>query len=324
MYYGVWRRFAKRLVPDVDVLVVTRSYGYGIEKDARLLSHYLQCLGRTTRVTYSRARSRYHVLRIRPHARITIHVENFYRRWLTSSPKHILIPNCEFLRATTIEHFDAFDNICVKTRSAQNAFQHNFNISPTLLTFTSEDCCSFTAKNWSLCLHIAGNNPNKGTRTLVNLWKHHPEWPQLIVLANPNLGLHTHASNVLINHEYIDEQELRVLQNHCGIHICPSECEGWGHTILEGMSAGAIIVATDAPPMNEIVVPGSGVLVNASETGYLGIVPSYKVDPIDLEAKIEYVINLSNAAKRALSAEARNRYKNIDTQFYENLKVNFS
>lgn len=40
------------------------------------------------------------------------------------------------------------------------------------------------------------------------------------------------------------------------IHVCASEREGFGHYINEARAAGALVVSTDHPPMNELITPG--------------------------------------------------------------------
>ena len=51
-------------------------------------------------------------------------------------------------------------------------------------------------------------------------------------------------------------EDLLILMNACQYHLCPSEYEGFGHYINEARSTGALIISTDAAPMNELVKNG--------------------------------------------------------------------
>lgn len=72
----------------------------------------------------------------------------------------------------------------------------------------------------------------------------------------------------------LDKQRLlsfyytRQMQASSGVQICVSEREGFGHYMNEARAAGALVVSTDHPPMNELVRDGvSGLLVKPSRTG---------------------------------------------------------
>ena len=70
-------------------------------------------------------------------------------------------------------------------------------------------------------------------------------------------------SNVTIVRQKMPLPELRRLMATTGIHVCPSACEGFGHSINEARSLGAVVVTTDAPPMNELVTDGEDGKPNA-------------------------------------------------------------
>jgi hypothetical protein len=41
------------------------------------------------------------------------------------------------------------------------------------------------------------------------------------------------ACNIDYRSDYLDDVELRRLQNESLFHLCPSETEGWGHYLVE-------------------------------------------------------------------------------------------
>jgi hypothetical protein len=62
--------------------------------------------------------------------------------------------------------------------------------------------------------------------------------------------------------------DIRRLQAASGVHICASEREGFGHYLNEARGAGALVISTDHPPMNEMVQDGvTGVLIKPGRTG---------------------------------------------------------
>src|SRR5690606_34092893 len=98
------------------------------------------------------------------------------------------------------------------------------------------------------------------------------------------------APNIRHLLERVDDATLRTLQNSNAIHLCPSEAEGFGHCIAEAMSCGAVTLTTDAPPMNELITPERGVLVNYNRTTKQRSGANYYVDPVDLERKIHDIL----------------------------------
>ena len=132
----------------------------------------------------------------------------------------------------------------------------------TFISFTSADRYDAGCRrNYDAFFHLAGSSDQKGTAPLVDLWRAHPEWPTLTIVQHPNNRLDVQAPNITYISEHIDDEKLRRLRNEMGVHVCPSEAEGFGHSIVEAMSCRALVVTTDAPPMNEIVSADCGVLV---------------------------------------------------------------
>lgn len=172
-------------------------------------------------------------------------------------------------------------------------------------------------------LHIAGGSTLKGTEDILALWAEHPEWPELTLLQKHENAPKTVPSNVRLLTTYLTDRQVRFLQNRCGIHLCPSRAEGWGHYIVEAMSTGAVVVTTDAPPMNELVTEKCGVLVgwNRSASRHLGT--NYYVDRQALENAISRLLDTPIQHKMAVGAAARSRFEAIEEDFRQQSEVLF-
>src|SRR5690606_8085877 len=104
--------------------------------------------------------------------------------------------------------------------------------------------------------HLGGRSVNKGSQAVADLWLRRPDLPRLVMVQRAKLDLPAQLpGNLQLQDGYLDDAQLGVLQNRHLFHLCPSETEGFGHHLVEGMSVGAIVLATDAPPMNELVTP---------------------------------------------------------------------
>ena len=131
-----------------------------------------------------------------------------------------------------------------------------------------------------------GRSELKGTSTLLNVWLRHPEWPKLTVI-----GRHTYLRgyarpNIEVITEFLDGQRLRAEMNTTAVHLCPSETEGFGHYINEGLSTGALVITADAPPMNELVSSDTGLLVPHRAVQRQHFSERFLVDPDALEAAV--------------------------------------
>lgn len=299
-----------------DVLIVARANNYGLSRDTAILERALADAGLEADHAATRQRGPIETLLGRRRARIIIHIERIHRRWLRAGGENWLVPNQERFPRRHRGRLAYIDRVLTKTRHAETVFKQTGAKTSTYLGFTSEDRHDPSIpKDWTRFFHMAGGNTLKGTEDLVRLWAAHPEWPELVLLQKPEAAPKTLPANVTLHARYLEDQALRALQNQCGIHLCPSRSEGWGHHILEAMSAGAVTLTTDAPPMNEHVTTDTGILVPATHSAPRHLGRRYFIEATALERAIEDLIAMPPDAKARLGAAARARYHSIDHAF---------
>ncbi len=235
-----------------------------------------------------------------------IFLQRIYPKWLAASEFNILIPNQEWCNEETLALLDNMDIILCKTRYAEQIFK-NMGSNATYIGFTSPDRFNPSIdKNFNKFLHVAGQSLQKGTLTLASVWSSHPEWPVLhIVTRKPeHIAQYAGLKNICIL-ESLTDCELARLQNECGVHLCPSEAEGFGHYIAEGLGCGAVVVTTDAPPMNELVMKERGVLVPYAKTSFQSLGTNYYVDAIRLESALSKILITNHGELAGLGVAAR-------------------
>jgi glycosyltransferase involved in cell wall biosynthesis len=256
---------------------------------------------------------------------VNIFLEDISPGFFKCARVNTFIPNPEWFRKYQHRYLAGIDVVLCKTRSAQETFRA-LGSDTQFISFTSEDRLDTTreiAKPIGF-LHVAGRSWQKGTRPLIDLWLQHPEWPVLTVVQNAKTygqsGVKAVAApNIIHVLERLDDTALRAHQNTIGIHLCPSEAEGFGHCIAEAMSCRALVLTTNAPPMNELITADRGILVNYNKTGKQRSGANYYVDPVDLERKIEGIMRMDQASKQLMGQRARDWYVENDRFFRRQL-----
>jgi glycosyltransferase involved in cell wall biosynthesis len=261
------------------VQIISKSNGFGLTLDVALLAQALQTCNvevvvkEINRRDARRRRSR--LVRYWAHARrrwqlrhpanparfdTNLMIEHLWPEFAAEARVNIAIPNPEWFDHRDRRSLSLIDWVWAKTDNTQRIFTQAGKRA-CLIGFDSRDRHDAAVQRQPVCLHVAGKSQLKGTEPLLALWRRHPHWPKLIVVQpNGRLG-YPAAPNIEYRQEYLDDAELRRLQNECLFHLCPSEAEGWGHYIVEAMSVGAIVITVDAAPMNELITAERGLLV---------------------------------------------------------------
>jgi glycosyltransferase involved in cell wall biosynthesis len=322
-----------------SVHLIAWDNGRGLSHDIRLLEAALRELGHAVSITGVPRRSRglpwrawWHVLRM--HALwlarrgprrydLGITLEHVHTAYLPLGRRNALVPNPEWLSRRDRRQLHRFDAILCKTAVARDTFAA-LGLPTAVIGFQSIDCRRDGIARDRTFLHLAGASRMKGTERLLDVWRRHPEWPTLHVLQSPSTARDDRpapAANLDHRVTYVDDiEDIRRLQNAHAFHVCLSEAEGWGHYIVEAMSCGAVVLTTDAPPMNELVTPERGLLVAARECGTLNASSLWQFDEAALEAAVARAVALTDDDVRRLGEQARHWYETNQAGFAGRLR----
>ncbi len=252
---------------------------------------------------------------------VCIYLERAPAHLLRQGRRTWLIPNPEWLEPER-GVLSRVDLILAKSRHAVATLADLGR--PVVYTgFTSVDRLDPSVTRSDGVLHIAGRSWQKGTGAVLSAWERHPEWPLLTVLHRPQehrgAPFAVHAPNIRYVSDHLADEEVRRLQNECAVHLCPSEAEGFGHTINEGLSVGAVVVTTDAPPMNELVQEDRGLLVPWERSEPMAHGTRYFVTPEALEAAVSSVLGMSVEERMSVARRARTSFEQTRREFADRL-----
>lgn len=258
----------------------------------------------------------------KPKADINVFVDVVQEFFFPFAENNYFIPNPEWCFLST-DKISQFDRILCKTRDAERIFRQ-LNSNVIYMGFTCKDQLDENIpKNYKFALHLAGASIQKGTDTLAKVWVENPQFPTLFLIRHKNHSYDPEAANLHIINKYLSDSALKIFQNSCGLHICPSQSEGFGHYIMEALSCGAVVVTTDAPPMNEFVLDERCLAgYHRTEPWRWGV--NYFVDPLKLDIAIATVLNLSENELREIGRKNREFYLENDRLFKQRLAEIFA
>lgn len=302
--------------------------GVGLSRDLRLLADTLRA--RDYRVDFTNTRRRgglpglvqrtkghWHAWQVARRRRrglpppydFVLMEEHIITAFLDDAPRCVLLPHPEWFLPRDLQALGRIDLVLAKTHEAERVFAAQ-GCRALCIGFTSEDRRETSVPRERAFFHLAGSSRTKNTEPLLALWRRHPEWPRLTVVQHPKEA-RSGAAAANIDHRigYLDEAELKRLQNTHRFHLCPSETEGFGHYIVEAMSVGAVVITLDGPPMNEMITPERGVLVPYSRIGTQHLATTFQFDDAAMEHAVERALSLDDAGCHALGAAARAWYE---------------
>ncbi len=315
-----------------SVHLVARDNGAGLSRDLQILRGAIADAGfdltisaigagglrRQIRFASVKARLAWRGLthgRMRARFDVNLMDERLRPKYVPLARRNVLLPHPEWFDTRWTPELRRIDRVYAKTRHAVPIFEA-LGCRTEFVGFTSVDRRIADIAREPSFFHLGGRSGNKGTQAIVDAWVRNPSWPLLTAIQRKPLRLPSALpSNIRLVASYLDDGELRALQNRNLFHLCPSETEGFGHHLVEGMSCGAITLATDAPPMNEMIANERGVLVPYARTGTQQLATTYFVDSSAIEEGVARMLSLAAGERRLRSEAARAWWDDNDRAF---------
>lgn len=290
--------------------ILACSNGVGITRDISIISNVLSSAGHDVESN--------HTYRFRPTHRydINIHLERFNPRIFDVADKNVLIPNQEWYERSWLDFLSGFDCVFAKTRFAEKIFK-DLGCKTEFIGFTSEDRYDPSIpKDQFHWIHIAGKSIQKQTETVIRTWAQNPGFPHLVIIQDPKFWRpRTLLKNVTFMIDHIPETVLKCLQNSSFVHVCPSETEGFGHYIVEAMSAQCLVMTTGAPPMNEIIQEDRGILIPPIRQEPMNLSTRFFVNEKKIEEAVIKIMIMDEGKKGEMARAARQFYLAQKEQF---------
>ncbi|HSE11157.1 MAG TPA: glycosyltransferase [Rudaea sp.] len=318
-----------------SINLIARDNGFGLSRDLRLLATALGARGHDVSLSPQRGGKLHKTFgpwrpRLRAVSRrlrgldahefdANLMLEHVRPEWFALGRRNVMMPNPDWFLPSDARALAGIDCVFAKTRQAEALFAA-LGRRVVFTGFTSQDRHDASVPRQRTFFHLAGRSMTKNTEGVLALWRRHPRWPRLTVVQDPRTAQPgAPAPNIDHRIGHLDDAELRRLQNEHRFHLCPSQAEGFGHYLVEAMSAAAVTLTLDAEPMNELVTPERGVLVPVARTAMHHMATANFFDDAAMEQAIERLIGMSDAECERLGAAARAWFIDNDRAFPDRL-----
>jgi glycosyltransferase involved in cell wall biosynthesis len=244
----------------LKIAIISRDNGVGLTLDAKLLTELFTSAGHDVAFHDWQAPTM-------PQVDVALHLELVSRTLAKNAEKNIALLNLEWYPDEWMKYLPAFSQIWAKSRYAYEFCRIRGARSVHLTGFLGQDRYDPQVPRKPVCLHLRGRSTMKGTDRVIEAWRLDPTLPHLTIVSKEPIRVPEAISRNITVVYTPSDRELDRLLNEAEIHLCPSVAEGWGHYITEGMSTGAVVITTDASPMNEHIRPEWGYLLGVRSRG---------------------------------------------------------
>ena len=265
-------------------------------------------------------------------AEINIFIEVINPSLLSYAAKNIWIPNTEWICKTWTPYIKMVDEVWAKTREAYNILSE-YTSNVKYISWTSIDKVFHEKKNYHKGIVLVGKNNKRNPKPVLQAYLKIKETnpvlyallPELVIPYNPECVQFYFPSElqdkVTLFSKQLTETEYDDILRECGLAICTSAAEGFGHAVNEAMSSGCNLILSNILPFLELT-DNRGLFIATKERidspGFLGSLVDVSVH--DLMLKLQGYVNTSFKAKEVISERNRDIYEARHAKFIQNMQ----
>ena len=197
-------------------------------------------------------------------ADVNVFIEVMNPSLLAYAAKNIWIPNHESTYKSWIPYLHMVNEIWTKTTEATNIFK---SLTPTPVRYigwTSLNKETPSKKNYYKAIVPLGKNIHREITPILHAYQKikyvnpslYSRLPVLNVVYEPKritIDLPREISDRIVLHTTLKDKEYDELLKECGLCICLSKAEGFGHAVNEAMSSGCNLILSSILPFTKDV-----------------------------------------------------------------------
>lgn len=260
-----------------------------------------------------------------PEAEINVFFEVLNPSLFAYARKNIYIPNPEWTYQSWKTYLPCMDEIWVKTREAESIFKE-LHPNVRYIGWTSI-AKGVTKKNFHKAVYVAGKNIYRHPQIIVDAYETHPrlkDLPELhVIYDGTRMKLvipDTLRDKIKEYSSTLKENQYNEIIQDCGLAICISGAEGFGHAVNEAASSGSILMLNDIEPFKEFnykifSCPNSQKVLHPECLGVM-----WKTEVSVVQDCLTTYISHSFSERKKMSERNADLYVNNHTAWMERMK----
>lgn len=195
-----------------------------------------------------------------------------------------------------------FNRVLALTHDCHRLFSKKFGDRCTYLGWRAKELYDPKIQREKKFLHVAGKSPYKNTAEVLR--------------GGELAGVSITVVGERKGKRRVTDEELKYMMNSHLFHLMPSAYEGYGYVLHEALGVGAVLITTNAPPMNEVQ---PSILIRSVGTIPRHATVLHKVLAEDIASAINHAMQLKDDVIDCYHRTARHRFLYDEAEFHMNL-----